>query len=54
LVQDDQALYIVGDTLANDDAWPGSYDGSEFKALRDKTMAGRSREKVTRSAVGSP
>jgi Zn-dependent M28 family amino/carboxypeptidase len=40
-VEDDQAFYIVGNTLANDDAWPGWYEGSEFKALRDKTMAGR-------------
>jgi len=40
-VEDDEALHIVGDTLANDDAWPGWYDGSEFKALRDKTMAGK-------------
>jgi len=40
-LEDDEALHIVGETLANDDAWPGWYDGSEFKALRDKTMAGR-------------
>ena len=40
-VEDDEALHIVGDKLANDDAWPGWHDGSEFKALRDKTMAGR-------------
>ena len=32
---------IVGGKLANDDAWPGWYAGSEFKALRDQTMAGR-------------
>jgi Zn-dependent M28 family amino/carboxypeptidase len=37
--EDDEALYIVGDTLANSDAWPGWYPGSEFKAIRDKTMA---------------
>ena len=40
-VEDLEALHIVGDTLANDEAWPGWYAGSEFKALRDKTMAGR-------------
>ena len=40
-VQDDEALHVVGDKLANDEAWPGWYTGSEFKALRDKTMAGR-------------
>jgi hypothetical protein len=31
----------MGVTIANSDAWPGWYDGSEFKAARDKTMAGR-------------
>ena len=36
-LEDEGALYIVGRTLANDDAWPGWYDGSEFKALREKT-----------------
>jgi Zn-dependent M28 family amino/carboxypeptidase len=36
-----EALYIMGQTLANSDAWPGWYAGSEFKAIRDKTMSGR-------------
>ena len=40
-VQDLGALYTMGVTIANSDAWPGWYDGSEFKAARDKTMAGR-------------
>ena len=38
-VQDTRALYIVGDTLANSDAWPNYYKDSEFRALRDKDMA---------------
>ncbi len=38
-VQNLRALYIVGDTLANSDAWPNYYKDSEFRALRDKDMA---------------
>jgi Zn-dependent M28 family amino/carboxypeptidase len=38
-VQDLQALYNVGDTLANSDAWPNWNDGNEFRATRDKSMA---------------
>ena len=38
-VQDTRALYIVGDTLANSDAWPNYYKDSEFRAIRDKDMA---------------
>ena len=40
-VQDTRALYIVGDTLANSDAWPNYYKDSEFRAIRDKDMAKR-------------
>jgi Zn-dependent M28 family amino/carboxypeptidase len=40
-VQNLQALYIVGDTLANSDAWPNYYKDSEFRALRDKDMASK-------------
>ena len=40
-VEDDETLHLVGGKLANDDAWPGWYAGSEFKALRDQTMARR-------------
>ena len=36
-----KALYAMGVDLANSDAWPGWYDGSEFKAARDKAMAGK-------------
>ncbi len=35
---DVEVLYKVGDTLANDDAWPGWKADSEFKAARDKMM----------------
>ncbi|HWA02548.1 MAG TPA: M28 family metallopeptidase [Rhizomicrobium sp.] len=39
--EDVEAMYIVGDTLANSDAWPGWKEGSEFKAKRDAMMAGK-------------
>ncbi len=38
-VQDLDALYTLGDELANDDNWPNWYPGNEFRAIRDKTMA---------------
>ncbi len=41
VVQDLDALYTVGDELANDGSWPNWYDGNEFKAIRDKSMAGK-------------
>ena len=37
--QDTRALYIVGDTLANNDTWPDFYKDSEFRPARDKVMA---------------
>ena len=37
-VEDLEAMYMVGDTLANSDAWPGWKAGSEFKAKRDAMM----------------
>jgi len=40
-VEDMEALYIVGDTLANSDAWPGWKAGSEFKAAYEKMTAGK-------------
>ncbi|HSM97073.1 MAG TPA: M20/M25/M40 family metallo-hydrolase [Rhizomicrobium sp.] len=36
-----KAIYATGVDLANSDVWPGWYDGSEFKAARDKAMAGK-------------
>jgi Zn-dependent M28 family amino/carboxypeptidase len=39
-VQDLDALYTFGDELANSDAWPNWYKDNEFRAIRDKTMAG--------------
>jgi Zn-dependent M28 family amino/carboxypeptidase len=36
-----KALYAMGVTLGNSDDWPGWYDGSEFKAARDATMAAK-------------
>jgi Zn-dependent M28 family amino/carboxypeptidase len=40
-VDDLLALYTLGDTLANSDRWPNWYKDNEFRAIRDKTMAGR-------------
>jgi Zn-dependent M28 family amino/carboxypeptidase len=41
-IQDLDAFYTLGDELANSDAWPNWYKDSEFRAARDKTMAGKS------------
>ncbi len=41
-VSDLDALYTLGDELANSDAWPNWYKDNEFRAIRDKTMAGKS------------
>ncbi len=46
-VSDLDALYTLGDELANSDEWPNWYDGNEFRAIRDKTMAG------TKKAAGT-
>jgi len=35
VVQDLQALYEVGQVLANDELWPDWYEGNPFKATRD-------------------
>jgi Zn-dependent M28 family amino/carboxypeptidase len=40
-VQDLDALYTVGDEIANSDKWPDWYEGSEFRAIRDKSMASK-------------
>jgi Zn-dependent M28 family amino/carboxypeptidase len=39
-IQDLDALYTLGDELANGDWWPNWYKGNEFRAIRDKTMTG--------------
>ncbi len=39
VVQDLEALYGVGQELANSDAWPNWYPGSPFRALRDAQRA---------------
>jgi len=39
-VSDLDALYSLGDEIANSDAWPNWYDGNEFRAVRDKSMGG--------------
>ncbi len=40
-VEDLKVYYAVGMTLADSDTWPNWYKDSEFRALRDKTMAGK-------------
>ena len=39
VIDDLEALYTLGDTLANSDRWPNWYKGNEFRAIRDKSMA---------------
>jgi Zn-dependent M28 family amino/carboxypeptidase len=39
-IADLDALYTFGDELANSDKWPNWYPGNEFRAIRDKEMAG--------------
>lgn len=38
-IEDVQALYMLGDKLANSDQWPKWYQGSEFRAAREKMMS---------------
>jgi Zn-dependent M28 family amino/carboxypeptidase len=40
-VEDLQAYYLAGKTLANGDFWPNYYKGSEFRAARDRDMAAK-------------
>ena len=40
VIDDLSALYTLGDTLANSDRWPNWYKDNEFRAIRDKSMAG--------------
>ncbi|KAF1712176.1 aminopeptidase [Pseudoxanthomonas kalamensis DSM 18571] len=42
IVQDLEALYGVGATLAGSDQWPNWYDGNPFKAARDAMMQAES------------
>jgi len=41
IMEDLCALYTLGDTLANTEAWPNWSKDSEFRAARDKVMAHR-------------
>ncbi len=38
VIDDLQALYTLGDTLANSDRWPNWYKDNEFRAIRDKSL----------------
>jgi Zn-dependent M28 family amino/carboxypeptidase len=40
-VLDLQAYYAFGEILANSDQWPNWYQGNEFRAIRDKSRAGK-------------
>lgn len=40
-VQDISIFYTLGDELARSSKWPGWKDGSEFKAIRDRSAASR-------------
>ena len=40
-IEDTQALYAVGETLASGDAWPNWYPGNPFRAARETMMAAR-------------
>jgi Zn-dependent M28 family amino/carboxypeptidase len=40
IVADLDALYTFGDELANSDKWPNWYKDNEFRAIRDREMAG--------------
>jgi len=40
-VQDISVFYTIGDELARSAKWPGWKDGSEFKAIRDKSAGSR-------------
>ena len=40
-VQDISLFYTIGDELARSAKWPGWKDGSEFKAIRDRSAASR-------------
>ena len=39
VIDDLEALYTLGDTLANSERWPNWYKENEFRAIRDKSLA---------------
>ena len=40
MVEDVTALYTLGLEIAQSDEWPEWYDGNEFKAIREASLAG--------------
>ncbi|RMH89009.1 M20/M25/M40 family metallo-hydrolase [Lysobacter pythonis] len=44
IVEDLQALYQVGNVVANDGSWPNWRAGSAFRATRDKMMAAKAKQ----------
>jgi Zn-dependent M28 family amino/carboxypeptidase len=45
VTQNVKAFYALGEKLANSDMWPAWKDGSEFKAVREKSLAASSKKK---------
>jgi len=45
VTQNVKAFYALGEKLANSDVWPAWKDGSEFKAVREKSLAAGSKKK---------
>ena len=39
-VQDVRLYYAVGNAIANSDAWPSWNEGTEFRAIREKSLSG--------------
>ena len=40
-IQDIEALYLFGEKLGNSDQWPNWHQDNEFRAIRDKSRAGK-------------
>ena len=38
-VEDTKLYFMIGDTIANSNAWPNWYEGNQFRAIRDKSLA---------------
>lgn len=45
VTQNVKAFYAIGEKLADSDVWPAWKDGSEFKAVREKSLAAPSKKK---------
>jgi cytochrome c556 len=45
VTQNVKAFYALGEKLADSDTWPVWKDGSEFKAIREKSLATPAKKK---------